>query len=225
MAVTGDPKVRVAVLVSGRGSNLASLMAAAEAPDYPATIALVLSNRAGAPALDRAKDAGIPAVVVDSRRFGPDRAAFEAEVGDALSTHRIGLVALAGFMRVLSQPFVRAWHGRIINIHPSLLPAFPGLDTHARALAAGVRVHGCTVHFVTPGVDEGPVIAQVAVPVLPGDDAATLAARVLEQEHRLYPACLGWVARGETVLEDDRVRFAPRIASGAGVLANPLPAP
>jgi phosphoribosylglycinamide formyltransferase-1 len=135
---------------------------------------------------------------VESRRHGRDRAAFEAEVGAALAAHGIGLIVLAGFMRVLTEEFVRAWEGRMINVHPSLLPAFPGLDTHARALSAGVRLHGCTVHFVTPGVDEGPAIAQAAVPALPGDDAATLAARVLEQEHRLLPRGpgLGGAGRG-----------------------------
>ena len=231
MAVTAtDPRPRVAVLISGRGSNLSALIAAAAAPDYPARIALVLSNRADAAALDRAREAGIAAVVVESRPFGPDRAAFEAAMNDVLQEHRIGLVALAGFMRVLSQPFVRGWGGRMLNVHPSLLPAFPGLHTHARALAAGVRLHGCTVHFVTPGVDEGPAIAQAAVPVLPGDDEATLAARVLEQEHRLYPACLAWVARGEAVMEGDRVRFAPHLlrpeaAAGGDALANPRPGP
>ncbi|WP_376096834.1 phosphoribosylglycinamide formyltransferase [Roseomonas sp. CCTCC AB2023176] len=215
--------MRTAVLISGRGSNLGALIAAAAAPDYPAEMALVLSNRGEAAGLERAREAGIPTAVVDSRRFGRDRAAFEAEVGAALSAHRVRLLVLAGFMRVLTQPFVREWQGRMINIHPSLLPAFPGLDTHARALAAGVRLHGCTVHFVSPGVDEGPAIAQAAVPVLPGDDAATLAARVLEQEHRLLPACLAWLARGEAVLVGGAVRLSGAVGAASGALANPLP--
>lgn len=219
-----DGRARVAVLVSGRGSNLGALMAAAARADYPAEIALVLSDRADAAALERAAAAGIPTAVVESRTYGRDRAAFEAPVEDALHAHRIGIVALAGFMRVLTQPFVRAWRGRLLNIHPSLLPAFPGLHTHARALAAGVRLHGCTVHFVSPGVDEGPVIAQAAVPVLPEDDEGTLAARVLEQEHRLYPACLAWVARGDAALEGERVRLAPSLVAGHGAFPNPLPA-
>ena len=218
-----QPKVRVAVLISGRGSNLGALIAAAAAPDDPAEIVLVLANRSDAAGLARARAAGIAVEVVDSRRFGRDRAAFEAELGVTLSAHRVGLVALAGFMRVLTQPFVRAWEGRLINIHPSLLPAFPGLDTHARALAAGIRLHGCTVHFVTVGVDEAPPIAQAAVPVLPGDDEAALAARVLEQEHRLYPACLAWVARGEARLVDSRVRLAGPLAPLNEALINPRP--
>lgn len=218
-------RARAAVLISGRGSNLSALIAAAAAPDYPAGIALVLSNRADAPGLDRAREAGIPTEVVDSRRFGRDRAALEAEVAAALSAHGIGLLVLAGFMRILTQPFVREWEGRVINVHPSLLPAFPGLHTHARALAAGVRIHGCTVHFVTPGVDEGPAIAQAAVPVLPSDDERTLAARVLEQEHRLLPAALAWLARGEAALRDGRVHLSPAVAMAGDALLNPVPSP
>lgn len=214
-------KRRVAVLISGRGSNLGALIEAARDPAYPAELALVLSNRADAPGLERARAAGIPTAVVESRPFGRDRAAFEATVAARLAEARIGLIALAGFMRVLTEDFVTAWSGRMLNIHPSLLPAFPGLDTHARAIAAGVRLHGCTVHFVTPGVDEGPVIAQSAVPVLPGDDEAALAARVLAEEHRLYPAALAWAASGAARLEGGRAVVEAPMAEGA--LANPLP--
>lgn len=214
-------KRRAAVLISGRGSNLGALIAAARHPAYPAELALVLSNRADAAGLDRAREAGIPAEVVESRPFGRNRAGFEAALGARLEAAGIGLVVLAGFMRVLTEGFVAAWAGRMINIHPSLLPAFPGLDTHARALAAGVRLHGCTVHFVTPGVDEGPIIAQAAVPVLPGDDEAALAARVLAQEHRIFPAALAWAASGAARLEGGRVVLDAPMAGGA--LANPLP--
>ncbi|HEY8613403.1 MAG TPA: phosphoribosylglycinamide formyltransferase [Roseomonas sp.] len=216
-------KRRVAVLISGRGSNLGALIAAARDPAYPAELALVLSNRADAGGLDRSREAGIPTAVVESRPFGRDRAGFEAAMGARLEEAGIELIALAGFMRVLTEGFVAAWSGRMLNIHPSLLPSFPGLDTHARALAAGVRLHGCTVHFVTPGVDEGPVIAQVAVPVLPGDDEAALAARVLAQEHRIYPAALTWVASGAARLVDGRVVLDMPMAEGS--FANPLPAP
>ncbi|WP_338661348.1 phosphoribosylglycinamide formyltransferase [Pararoseomonas sp. SCSIO 73927] len=214
-------KKRAAVLISGRGSNLGALIEAARRPDYPAELALVLSNRADAAGLDRARAAGIPTAVVESRPFGRDRAGFEAAMQRVLDGAGIRLIALAGFMRVLTEGFVSAWDGRMLNIHPSLLPAFPGLDTHARALAAGVRLHGCTVHFVTPGVDEGPIIAQAAVPVLPEDDEAALAARVLAQEHRLYPAALAWAASGAARLEGGRVVLGTAMADGA--FANPLP--
>ncbi|MCR0983054.1 phosphoribosylglycinamide formyltransferase [Roseomonas populi] len=214
-------KRRVAVLISGRGSNLGALIEAARHPDYPAELALVLSNRADAAGLERAGAAGIPTAVVESRPFGKDRAAFEAAMQARLDEAGIGLIALAGFMRVLTEGFVSAWSGRMLNIHPSILPAFPGLDTHARALAAGVRLHGCTVHFVTPGVDEGPVIAQAAVPVLPEDDESALAARVLAQEHRIYPAALAWAASGAARLVDGRVVLNVPMAGGA--FANPLP--
>uniref|UniRef100_UPI001FE1EB2D phosphoribosylglycinamide formyltransferase n=1 Tax=Rubritepida flocculans TaxID=182403 RepID=UPI001FE1EB2D len=200
---------------------MAALIAAARAPDYPAEIALVLSNRADAGGLALAAAAGVPVAVVESR--GRPREAFEAELQAVLEARRIGLVALAGFMRVLTEGFVRAWEGRMLNIHPSLLPAFKGLDTHRRALEAGVRLHGCTVHLVSPGVDEGPILAQAAVPVLAEDDEAALAARVLAEEHRLYPAALAWLAAGRVRLEGGRARVEAEGASG--VLANPLPGP
>ncbi len=204
---------RVAVLISGRGSNLGALLDAARVPGYPAAIALVLSNRPDAAGLARAAAAGVPARAIDHRPFGADRAAHEAAIDLALREAGIELVCLAGYMRRLTPALVRPWAGRMLNIHPSLLPAFPGLDTHARALAAGVKLHGCTVHLVTEGVDEGPILAQAAVPVLPGDTEASLAARVLAEEHRIYPAALRHLAAGT------EGRAAPEGAA----LCNPLP--
>lgn len=215
-------RVRTAVLISGRGSNMAALVEAAADPAYPAEIALVLANRAEAAGLLHARARGIPTAVVESRPFGRDREAFEHALEAELHRHDIALVALAGFLRVLTEGFVARWRDRLVNIHPSLLPAFKGLDTHARALAAGVKLHGCTVHLVRAGVDEGPILAQAAVPVLPDDTEASLAARVLEQEHRLYPAALGWLAAGLVRLEGEVARIAAPAAEGA--LANPLPA-
>lgn len=212
---------RTAILISGRGSNMAALLAAAADPGYPAEIALVLSNRADAAGLARAAAAGIPTAVVESRPFGKDRAGFEAAMEAELARHGVELIALAGFMRVLTEGFTTRWAGRMLNIHPSLLPAFPGLDTHARALAAGVKLHGCTVHLVTPGVDEGPILAQAAVPILPGDDEASLGARVLAEEHRLYPAALAWVAAGRVTLEGNLARLDAPPTPSAERLSNP----
>jgi phosphoribosylglycinamide formyltransferase 1 len=188
---------RVAVLISGRGSNMTALIEAAKDPAYPADIALVLSNRADAAGLARAKAEGIAAAVVDHTAFGKDRAAFERALQAELEKHRIDLVCLAGFMRLLTPWFVRRWEGRLINIHPALLPAFKGLNTHERALEAGVTHHGATVHFVVPEMDSGPIILQDSLRILDIDDADTLAARVLELEHRIYPLALARVARGE----------------------------
>jgi formyltetrahydrofolate-dependent phosphoribosylglycinamide formyltransferase len=216
------PRRRTAILISGRGSNMAALLAAARDPAYPAEIALVLSNKAEAGGLARAAAAGVPTAVVESRAFKGDRAGFEAAMAQVLAEHRIELIALAGFMRVLTEGFVAAWAGRMVNIHPSLLPAFPGLDTHERALSAGVRLHGCTVHLVSAGVDEGPILAQAAVPVRPDDTPATLAARVLAEEHRIYPAALAWLAAGRVRVEAGRAVIAGAIAA-AGALASPLP--
>ncbi|MBU8539098.1 phosphoribosylglycinamide formyltransferase [Falsiroseomonas tokyonensis] len=213
--------MRVAVLISGRGSNMAALLRAAAQPGYPATIALVLSNRADAAGLAVAQEAGVPTAVVESRGFKGDRAGFEAAMEAEFARHAVQLVALAGFMRVLTEGFVDRWRDRLINVHPSLLPLFKGLDTHARALAAGVKLHGCSVHLVRTGVDEGPILAQAAVPVLPGDDEASLAARVLEQEHRIYPAALAWLAAGLVQVQGDVVTVAAPAAAGA--LVNPLP--
>ena len=193
---------RVAVLISGRGSNMTALIEAAKDPSYPADIALVLSNRADAAGLARAKGEGIAAAVVDHTAFGKDREAFERAVQAELEKHRIDLVCLAGFMRVLTPWFVRRWEGRLINIHPALLPAFKGLNTHERALEAGVTHHGATVHFVVTQMDSGPIILQDSLRILDIDDADTLAARVLELEHRIYPLALARVARGEVKIGD-----------------------
>jgi len=183
-------KKRVAILISGRGSNMRSLIEAARDPDYPAEVVLVLSNRPDAAGLALARAAGIEAIAIDHKDYGRDRAAHEAAVHQALLQREVEIVCLAGYMRVLTPFLVQAWPGRMLNIHPSLLPAFPGLATHARALAAQVPEHGCTVHLVTEDMDAGPIIDQARVPVLPGDDEETLAARVLVQEHLLYPRAL-----------------------------------
>ena len=212
---------RLALLISGRGSNMAAILAAAGA-DYPALPVLVLSNRADAAGLAVAAARGVPTAVVESRPFKGDRAGFEAAMEAELAKHGVEIIALAGFMRVLTPDFVRRWEGRLINIHPSLLPAFPGLDTHARALAAGVRLHGCTVHLVTAGVDEGPILAQAAVPVLPGDTEASLAARVLAEEHKLYPAALSWLAAGRVRVAAGRAIIS-NAESARDSLLNPLP--
>ncbi len=188
-------RARVAILISGRGSNMAALIEAARAPDFSAQIALVLANKRDAGGLELARQAGIATEVVESRDY-PGRETFEAAMQQRLSAHRIELVCLAGFMRILSASFVESWRGRMINIHPSLLPELRGLHTHERALAAGLSEHGCTVHFVEPELDAGPIIAQARVAVLPGDDAGALAARVLVEEHKLYPAALAYVAAG-----------------------------
>ena len=187
-------KQRVAILISGRGSNMASLIAAAKDDSYPAEIALVVSNRPDAAGLDHAKSRGITTAVVDHTRYGRDRAAFEHALHAVLTAHRIELVCLAGFMRLLTPWFVGQWQGRMLNIHPALLPAFKGLHTHERALEAGVKTHGATVHFVSAEMDSGEIIAQAEVPVLDGDTPDTLAARVLEAEHRIYPQALRQVA-------------------------------
>lgn len=183
-------RVRVAVLISGRGSNMVSLIEAARAPDCPYEVVVVVASKADAEGLARARALGVEAVAVPSREFGPDREAHERAVDAELRERGVELVALAGWMRILTGWFVRAWEDRMLNIHPSLLPKYPGLDTHARAIAAGDATAGCTVHLVTEGMDEGPVLAQAEIPLLPGDTPDLLAARVLEQEHRLYPAAL-----------------------------------
>lgn len=187
---------RVAILISGRGSNMSVLIEAAKAPDYPAEIVGVLSNRAAAPGLAIAASHGIATASLAQSRF-PSRDMFEDVMTQTLESWDVDIVCLAGFMRILGEDFVTRWAGKMINIHPSLLPAYKGLDTHARALADGVAVHGCTVHFVTPGLDEGASILQAEVPVQPGDDADTLAARVLVEEHRIYPEALRMLASGE----------------------------
>ncbi|BAT20001.1 phosphoribosyl glycinamide formyltransferase [Asaia bogorensis NBRC 16594] len=183
-------KTPIAVFISGRGSNMNALIEACARPDYPARIALVLSNNPDAAGLETARNAGLEAVAIDHRLFPKDREGHEKAIEACLEKAGIEVICLAGYMRVLTPYLVGRWAGRMLNIHPSLLPAYPGLDTHERALAAGDTRHGCTVHLVTDGVDEGPVLGQAEVPVLPGDTPSALAARVLEQEHRLYPEAL-----------------------------------
>lgn len=197
-------RLRLGVLISGRGSNLQALIDAAREPTYPAELSLVVSNNADAPGLSLAADAGIAREILSHREFA-DRAAFDDALDRALRRAGVELVCLAGFMRVLSPDFCDAWRDRLINIHPSLLPSFPGLNAQAQALAAGVRVTGCTVHFVRAEVDNGPIIAQAAVPVLPGDDEPALSARILKMEHRIYPMAVRLIADGRLRLRDGRV--------------------
>ncbi len=197
-------RVPVAVLISGRGSNMAALIEACRDPDYPAEIVLVISNNADAKGLETAAAAGIATRVIAFQGKG-SRKAFEDAANEALEEAEVEYICLAGFMRLLSAEFVDLWRDRIINIHPSLLPSFPGLDTHERALQAGVRITGCTVHFVRAEMDNGPIIAQVAVPVSSRDTADTLAARVLKHEHRIYPLALALVASGQARIAGDRV--------------------
>lgn len=206
---------RVAILVSGRGSNMAALIDAAAEPDYPAEIVGVISNRPGAGALAIAERAGVATAVVDHKGFS-SREAFDDALDDALRALSPDIVCFAGFMRLLTPKFIENWEGRMLNIHPALLPSFKGLDTHARALAAGVRIHGCTVHLVTAEMDAGPIVAQAAVPVLEGDDEETLATRVLAAEHSLYVRALAMWAKGEARLEGGRV-----ICDGAPVDVPP----
>ncbi|GAA3854186.1 phosphoribosylglycinamide formyltransferase [[Pseudomonas] carboxydohydrogena] len=190
-------KRRVAILISGRGSNMAALIQAAKAPNFPAEIVLVMSNIAGAGGLETARDASIETVTIESKPFGKDREAFERAMQDELARHNIDLVCLAGFLRLLTPWFVQQWDGRMINIHPALLPSYRGLHTHERALADGVKIHGATVHFVIPDVDAGPIIVQGAVTVHDNDTPDSLGARVLQIEHRIYPQALRMVASGQ----------------------------
>jgi phosphoribosylglycinamide formyltransferase 1 len=193
-------KKRVAILISGRGSNMTALIEAARAEDYPAEIALVISNRPQAAGLDRARSFGIPTMVIDHTLSGGDRAAFEQTLDQTLRDHTIDLVCLAGFMRLLTPWFVLRWSGRMLNIHPSLLPQFKGLNTHRRALEAGAERHGATVHFVVAEMDAGPIVAQESIAVYADDTEETLAARVLELEHQIYPLALRAVAHGQTTV-------------------------
>jgi phosphoribosylglycinamide formyltransferase-1 len=198
------PLLRVVVLVSGRGSNLKAIAARADAGELPIRIEAVISDRADAGALEWARDRGIPAAVLSPRDFA-DREAYGRALGDLVEGYAPQLVVLAGFMRILSDEFVLRFSGRMLNIHPSLLPRYPGLHTHRRALEAGDAEHGASVHFVTPELDGGPVVLQARVPVLPGDDEDTLAARVLREEHVIYPRCVGWFAAGRLALRDGAV--------------------
>lgn len=199
-------KIRLVVLISGRGSNLQAILDQAASGELPVEIAAVISNRPGVAGLERARQAGVPALELDHKLFA-DRPEFEAALIDLIDHYRPDLVILAGFMRVLTPGFTEHYQGRIFNIHPSLLPKFRGLHTHERAIAAGETVHGASIHFVTAELDGGPVIVQARVPVLPGDDPDTLASRVLEREHRLYPQAIRWFAEGRLGLDGKRVLF------------------
>jgi phosphoribosylglycinamide formyltransferase-1 len=215
---------RVAVLISGRGSNMAALIAAAQAEDYPAEIALVLSNRPDAKGLVTAREAGLATAVIDHKGFGKDREAFEQALQRELEDRRIDIVCLAGFMRLFTPWFVSRWQDRMINIHPALIPAFKGLHTHEQALAAGVKIHGATVHFVVPEMDSGPVIAQGALAVRDDDTADTLAARVLAIEHTIYPLALRLLAEGRVRVVEGRCRIEGAAASDHILLAPALEA-
>ncbi len=212
-------RLKTAVLISGRGTNLQALIGACAEPSFPAEICLVVSNRPDAVGLRRAIEAGIATHVVDHKKFA-DRRSFEVALDGALREARVEFICSAGFMRVLTEWFVERWRDRQINIHPSLLPVFPGLDTHARALAAGVRLAGCTAHFVRTEVDAGPIIVQAAVRVLPADDEETLAARVLAAEHKIYPLALRLIAEGRVEVVDERVRI-DGAAEAQGMLLSP----
>jgi phosphoribosylglycinamide formyltransferase-1 len=218
--MTRMARKRVAVLISGRGSNMAALIEAASDPAYPAEISLVLSNIPDAGGLRIANSKGIKTAIVDHKKFGKDRVGFEEAIQGALDAGKIQFVCLAGFMRLLTPAFVGHWHGRMLNIHPALLPSFKGLDTHERAIAEGVKIHGATVHFVVPEMDSGPIVAQAAVPVLSSDTPQSLAARVIQAEHRIYPLALRWLAQGKLKIVDGRC-----VVSGAsdidGVLVSP----
>ena len=213
-------RLKTGVLITGSGTNLQALLDAARAPDYPAEIVLVVSNRDDAQGLARARAAGIATQVVDHRDFS-DRAVFDGALNLVLGDAECELVCLAGFMRLLTPAFVENWRDRLINIHPSLLPAFKGLDAQAQALTAGVRISGCTVHFVRPEMDAGPIIVQGAVPVLDGDDSASLAARILEVEHRIYPLALRLIGEGRVSMAGDVVTIAGNPAAATGVLIWP----
>lgn len=215
--------LKLGVLISGRGTNLQALIDALARPAYPARVALAISNEPGASGLKRAESAGIPTEIIDHRDF-EDRAGFDGALDGALRHAGVELVCLAGFMRVLSPGIVERWHDKVINIHPSLLPSFPGLEAQAQALAAGVRIAGCTVHFVRASVDSGPIIVQAAVPVLERDDADTLSARVLEAEHRIYPLAVRLIAEGRVSVVDEKV-LIQGAAPAPGILMNPAEAP
>ncbi|MBF0392162.1 MAG: phosphoribosylglycinamide formyltransferase [Alphaproteobacteria bacterium] len=215
-------RLKTAVLISGRGSNLQALLDACAEPAFPAEIALVVSNVAGAYGLTRAERAGVPTLVIDHKGFD-GRAAFDRAVDQAIRAAGCEAVCLAGFMRLLTPDFVAGWHGRMLNVHPSLLPAFKGLHTHERALEAGVRLHGCSVHFVTADLDAGPIVAQAAVPVLRGDTPDDLGARVLVQEHRIYPLALRLLAEGRLRLSGGVVEIDNAGRAPESTLVNPLP--
>jgi phosphoribosylglycinamide formyltransferase 1 len=207
-------KRRVAILISGRGSNMVALIEAAKAADFPAEIALVVSNRTDAAGLEKAKAARVPTALIESKPFGKDRTGYEETLQALLDQHRIELICLGGFMRLFTAEFTRRWYGRMLNIHPSLLPSFPGLDPHGQALRAGVRISGATVHLVTAETDAGPIVVQGAVPVSDHDTTETLSERILEVEHRIYPEALRLLATGKIRLEQDRCRIEASATSG-----------
>jgi phosphoribosylglycinamide formyltransferase-1 len=212
-------KRRVAILISGRGSNMAALIEAAAAADFPAEIVLVISNRTDAGGLEKAAASGVPALVIETKPFGKDRAGFEAVLQAALDQHGIDLICLGGFMRLLTADFVQRWYGRMLNIHPSLLPSFPGLEPQAQALRAGVKISGATVHFVIPETDAGPILMQGAVAVCDDDTPETLAERILAIEHRIYPAALRLVATGRIRLEGELCKMVGNVGSGATLIS------
>lgn len=209
---------KIVILISGRGSNMEALIAARDAGNLPVDIAAVISNRPDAKGLETAAKAGIATHYIDHKAFA-GREAFDAALAECIDGFGPDLVVLAGFMRILSEGFVRHYEGRLMNIHPSLLPSFPGLHTHQRALEEGVRIHGCTVHFVTPTLDHGPVIIQAAIPVLDGDDEDALSARVLRQEHLIYPQAVRWFAEGRLTLEGARVRLSAELDDRAAFIS------
>jgi phosphoribosylglycinamide formyltransferase-1 len=213
-------KRRVAILISGRGSNMAALIEAAKAADFPAEIVAVISNRSDAPGLETARASGIATSVIESKPFGKDRAAFEAVLQRTLDENNVELICLGGFMRLFTAEFVQRWHGKMLNIHPSLLPSFPGLDPHGQALKAGVKISGATVHFVIPETDAGPIVMQGAVAVADDDTPERLAARILEIEHRIYPEALRLLASGKVRLDGDVCRIFGTSATG-GTMISP----
>jgi phosphoribosylglycinamide formyltransferase 1 len=210
-------KKRIVILISGRGSNMQAVLEA----KLDAAIAAVISNNPSAKGLQIAHDAGVDTKVVNHRDY-PDRTSFDRTLADAIAAYRPDLIVLAGFMRILTEEFIERFNSRIMNIHPSLLPAFPGLDTHRRAIDEGVKLHGCTVHFVTHALDHGPIVIQAAVPVLPDDDEERLAARVLEQEHAVYPQAIRWFLDDQLAIEGNRVKLAGDCRH-AGAMISPLP--
>lgn len=209
---------RIVILISGRGSNMRAILQA----KLPAPVAAVISNNPSAKGLDIARAAGIETAVVNHREY-PDRATFDAALADKTASYRPDVVVLAGFMRILSDIFINRFSSRIMNIHPSLLPAFPGVDTHRRALAEGVRLHGCTVHLVTPELDHGPIVVQAAVPVLPDDDEQRLAARVLEQEHRIYPQAIRWFLEDKLKIKGNRVTISAECNFPNAIISPSIP--
>ena len=212
-------KRRVAILISGRGSNMTALIKAAKADNFPAEIAIVISNRADAPGVALASSGGIPTLTIESKPFGKNRTGFEAALQSALDEHRVELICLGGFMRLFTADFVQRWYGRMLNIHPSLLPSFPGLEPHAQALNAGVKVSGATVHFVTPETDAGPIVMQGVVAVRDDDTPDTLSARILAMEHRIYPDALRLLASGKLRLEGTVCRLESEVDSRGSLIS------